>query len=246
MIKMKRFNSGITSNIKQKMKPYLLRSRFCSRIVGKQYFGLNDLDKKLLEFVTSKDGYFVELGANDGITQSNTKHFELYRGWHGVLIEPSPNQFNFLKKSRSRRSQFFNFACVGFDYPYDTVKLLYSNLMTVALQGKNDIQDPKAHAKEGEQFLKKETAFEFEAEARTLQSILSDANSPPVIDLLSLDVEGGELEVLSGIDFSETNFRHILLETRSIEEITAFLQSKNYVLLAKLTHHDYLFKWIHK
>jgi FkbM family methyltransferase len=243
---MKMIDSGISSNIRQIMKLYLLRNSFFSRLLGKQYFGLNELDKKLVEFVTPKDGYFVELGANDGITQSNTKHFELHKGWRGVLIEPSPNQFKILKKSRSKRSQFYNFACVGFDYPYETVKLLYSNLMTVALQGRNDIQDPKAHAKGGERFSKKEITFEFEVKARTLQSILNEANSPAVVDLLSLDVEGGELEVLSGIDFNRTNFKHILVETRSIEELTTFLQSKNYVLLEKLTYHDYLFKWMTK
>jgi FkbM family methyltransferase len=222
----------------------VLRNRFLSRAFGKIFFGLNNLDKKLLEYINYEDGYFIELGANDGITQSNTKHLELYKGWAGVLIEPSPRQFAKLKKSRSKRSHFFNCACVGFDFPKPNIELMYSNLMSVALEGANDIADPVAHAKAGESHSDKEEIYVFSAQARTLQSVLVEAKSPRLIDLLSLDVEGGELEVLRGIDFEHTNFKYIVLETRSINEIREFLNPMGYEEIAKLSHHDYIFRWI--
>ena len=131
-------------------KPIVLNNRFASTILGKNFFGLNNLDKKILEYINYKDGYFIELGANDGITQSNTKHLELFKGWHGVLIEPSPTQFKKLKKFRSKKNHFYNAACVAFDFPKDTIELIYSNLMSVALEGRNDILDPVEHAKSGE------------------------------------------------------------------------------------------------
>jgi FkbM family methyltransferase len=200
------------------------------------------LDKKICDYVNYKNGYFVELGANDGITQSNTKHFELFKGWHGVLIEPSPTQFKKLKKFRSKRNHFYNAACVGFDFPKTTIELIYSNLMSVALEGRNDILDPLEHAKSGEKYSDREQSFRFQAQARTLQSILDESGSPALIDLLSLDVEGGELEVLAGVDFQKTNFRYIVIETRSIDEVRKFLLSHNYRELSQLTHHDYLFE----
>ncbi len=221
----------------------VLRNRFLSRAFGKIFFGLNNLDKKLLEYINYEDGYFIELGANDGITQSNTKHLELYKGWAGVLIEPSPRQFAKLKKSRSKRSHFFNCACVGFDFPKPRIELMYSNLMSVALEGTNDIADPVAHAKAGESHSDKEEMYVFSAQARTLQSVLVEAKSPRLIDLLSLDVEGGELEVLRGIDFEYTNFKYIVLETRSINEIRGFLNPRGYEEIAQLSHHDYIFRW---
>jgi hypothetical protein len=89
------------SSIKAIAKPLVLNNRLASTILGKHFFGLNNLDKKILDHINFKSGYFIELGANDGITQSNTKHFELFKGWHGVLIEPSPTQFKKLKKFRS-------------------------------------------------------------------------------------------------------------------------------------------------
>ena len=48
------------------------------------------LDIKLDEiFDSKKNGFFIELGANNGLTQSNTAFFEKYRNWSGILIEPS-------------------------------------------------------------------------------------------------------------------------------------------------------------
>ncbi len=223
---------------------YVLRNRFLSRAFGMIYFGLNNLDRKILEYIDYNGGYFVELGANDGIRQSNTKHLELYKGWSGVLIEPSPSQFAKLQKSRSKRSKFFNCACVSFDFPKTTIKLMYSNLMSVALEGEIDIADPVAHAKTGESYSDKEKVYVFLSPARTLQSILEEVKSPQLIDLLSLDVEGGELEVLRGIDFEHTNFKYIVLETRSISKVRGFLELRNYREIAKLSHHDYLFCWV--
>jgi FkbM family methyltransferase len=157
------------------------------------------------------------------------------------LIEPSPKQFKRLKKFRKGKNLFYNCACVSFDFPRTTIELMYSNLMSVALEGRNDIQDPIAHAIAGEVHSEKEKISTFHAQARTLQSILDESKSPKLIDLLSLDVEGGELEVLRGIDFDRTNFRFIVVETRSINEVRLFLDERNYKEIAQLTHHDFLF-----
>jgi FkbM family methyltransferase len=167
----------------------------------------------------------------------------LYKGWRGVLIEPSLEQFTRLKKFRKKDNHFFNCACVGFDFPNDTIRLMYSNLMTVALEGRNDILEPIEHTKSGELFLRQETTFAFRAQARTLQDILDECESPKIIDLLSLDVEGSELEVLAGVDFEKTNFRYVVIETRSIDQVRLFFGPKHYEEIGQLTHHDYLFRW---
>ena len=231
------------SRMKQVLKPFVLNNKCLSKLLGKEYFGLNELDKKIMNYINKQDGYFVELGANDGINQSNTKHFELYKGWQGVLIEPSPKRFKELKKFRKSRNSFYNCACVSFDFSKETIELMYSNLLTIPLEGRNDIQDRVAHAISGESHTEREKTFTFHARARTLQSILDESKSPKLIDLLSLDVEGGELEVLGGVDFNRTNFRYIVIETRSINEIRLLLKAKNYLEIAQLSHHDFLFKW---
>ena len=47
-----------------------------------------------------------------------------------------------------------------------------------------------------------------------------------MIDFLSLDVEGAELDVLNGIDFNNYNFKNILIETKNFDKIHNFLIKK--------------------
>ena len=57
------------------------------------YFARDELDKQLEQYVNYDNGFFVELGANDGFSQSNSLYFEIKRNWRGVLIEPTPHNF---------------------------------------------------------------------------------------------------------------------------------------------------------
>ena len=49
---------------------------------------------KFLDMVVFKgrvtDGFFVEAGADDFTTDSNTLFLEVIRGWTGLLVEPNP------------------------------------------------------------------------------------------------------------------------------------------------------------
>jgi hypothetical protein len=83
------------------MSPYLeplvppFVMKFLARLKAKrrQYYGLGDLDKKIEQRVDYDNEFVVELGANDGITQSNTLYFERQRQWRGALIEPTPHNY---------------------------------------------------------------------------------------------------------------------------------------------------------
>ena len=46
------------------------------------------LQNKLYNIINKKNGFFIELGANDGLFQSNTAFFEKEHEWTGILIEP--------------------------------------------------------------------------------------------------------------------------------------------------------------
>jgi FkbM family methyltransferase len=212
-------------------------------ITGTRYWGLGDLDKKLISVIGDSPGYFVELGANDGISQSNTKHLEMFHGWRGVLIEPYPGNFKKLFKTRSSSNHFENAACVSFEFPRDEMELTYSNLMTTPMEGSSDVVDRKLHAESGKKWLRgRETVKTFLAKARTLTSILIEAKAPPVVDLLSLDVEGGEIEVLKGVDHAKYRFKWILVESRDEKRISEYLGAQGYLFHSKLTGHDYLFR----
>jgi FkbM family methyltransferase len=208
-----------------------------------KYKSINNLDKKIESYLNFDNGYFVELGANDGISQSNSYYFEKYREWKGVLIEPIPHNYLKCLKNRSKRTRVFCNACVSFDYKEKFVEIIYSNLMSISLGIETDINNPENHALTGKQFLKEgEDNFNFYAIANQLNNILLKANAPKQIDFLSLDVEGAELEVLKGINHNEYRFKFICIESRSIEKITDYLSINNYLMIEKLSNHDYLFK----
>ena len=214
----------------------------------KKYFGLNSLDQRIQKYFDYQSGFYVEIGANNGIEQSNTFFLEKEKNWNGVLIEPILHKYLECKKNRSNKNKFFCFACVSNDFKENFVRLLYSNLMTIPLNLENDIKNPIDHASQSNIIRKKSNdseieVIEFIAKPRTMTSILDESKAPFLIDFFSLDVEGAEIEVLKGIDFSLYNFKYILIETRNVENITNYLEGKNYNLTEKLSYHDYLFKF---
>jgi len=229
--------------IKQLLRPLIGRSVGPAKYRHRQYFGLNSLDAKLEKHLDFDDGYFVELGANDGVSQSNTLYFERYRNWRGVLVEPVLHNYFKCRANRSKNTQVFCNACTSFDYRDRFVPIAYSNLMSVPMSVESDIADPLGHARIGKTFLDStHDNVIFGAVARTLNSILEEAKAPSLIDLLSLDVEGAEIEVLKGIEHARYRFRCICVECRDIERLAGFLQSCGYESVAQLSVHDYLFQ----
>jgi FkbM family methyltransferase len=225
------------------LKVLVANCRLLAICTGTRYWGLGNLDKKLISIIGTERGFFVELGANDGISQSNTKHLEMFHGWRGVLIEPYPGNYRKLSRTRSSSSHFVNAACVSFEFPKDEMELTYSNLMTTPMEGSSDVADRKLHAESGRKWLRgQETVKTFLAKARTLTAILEEAKAPKLIDLLSLDVEGGEIEVLNGVAHATYRFKWILVESRDEKRIVEYLEAQGYSLHSKLTGHDFLFR----
>jgi FkbM family methyltransferase len=234
-------NRILQPRIISRLKIKILKFSSIAKFLRIRYFSLNHLDEKLERHLSFDNGYFVELGANDGVNQSNTLYFEHFRGWRGVLIEPYPPNFKELVRNRSFLNHFQNAACVGPTYQDSKVKLAYSNLMTSTLGIASEIPNPLTHAEEGVGFWGGRV-FQFEARALTLNAILVEAKSPDKIDLLSLDVEGVELEILKGIDHSQFRFRYICVESRRFQAINDYLVSQHYTFVESLSLQDHLFK----
>jgi FkbM family methyltransferase len=204
--------------------------------------GINKLSTKLMAYLNYSDGFYVELGANDGISQSNTLYLEKSLNWRGVLVEP--NNENYLKcvQNRSELNAIFRNACVGFDYKKASVNFLYADLMSISLELESDIANPELHQEIGLRFLPgNKNYLHFTAPASTLNNLLVDASAPTLIDLLVLDVEGAEMEVLKGIDHSKFKFKYMCIESRSSQKLFDYLYPLGYHFREKLTEQDYLF-----
>jgi len=186
----------------------------------RKFNALNNLDKKLLKYINYNNGFYIECGANDGVDQSNTWHFEKFKNWHGILIEAHAEIFNELKKNRNKNNILINNFLVSNNYKSKIINISNNDLMSKF------------------SIIKEES---FSARAITLTEILEKNNTPKLIDLFSLDVEGYEFEVLEGIDFKNYKFKYFLIETNNFNKLNNYLMAKKYKFVDKLSNHDYLF-----
>lgn len=171
------------------------------------YPALHGLDRALQRHLDWRGGVFIEAGAHDGYTQSNTYALERLRGWTGVLIEPVPR--NAARARRRRRAQVFECALVGPDLDGTTVEIEAGDLMsTLAPEEGGSLG--REHAAIGAEVSGTAQA-RISVPARTLSSVLDEAGITRV-DLLALDVEGFELQALSGLDLERHRPTYMLVE----------------------------------
>lgn len=213
--------------------------KIIKRFLRKNKPGLNNLDEKLSKYLSFKDGFFIEAGANDGYKQSNTYYLERKLGWKGVLIEGIPELYEVCKKIRPN-SSVFNYALVSDSLRTPTVKMHYADLMSVVEGSLKDRNLEAEHINKGLKVQKLDSSYSLDVQTITLTELLDQMGNITKINFLSLDVEGYEAEVLKGLDFDKYYPDFILVEARFFNEVDSIL-NKKYKLADKLTLHDYLY-----
>ncbi len=147
-----------------------------------------------------KNGYFLDFGAFDGKTISNTYFLEKRLNWKGICVEPNPRYYELLCN-------------------YRDVILINNALWKTSRQSLRFLD---AHGLSSfEEFAKSDCMFEKRANATNKviyvdtinpNELLQRFNSPLKIDYLSLDVEGCEFEILSSIDLEKYSISLITIE----------------------------------
>lgn len=200
--------------------------------------GLNGLDRKIIPYLPRTGGFFVEAGANDGIRQSNTHYLEKRRGWTGLLVEPIPRLASKCRKNR-KRSIIEECVLVAPDNQGQEVEIVDLDLMTAVVDGFSDLAEMNKRISLAEQ-VQKIKSNKITVASKTLNSLL-ELHQKYEIDLLSLDVEGFELEVLKGLDLKRFSVSVILIETTNPHLVQIAL-GDDYVLVEQFSHHDYVFR----
>jgi FkbM family methyltransferase len=194
--------------------------------------GHDGIDAKLERHLPST-GVFVEAGANDGYTWSNTYFLERFRNWHGVLIEGIPALSEECRRLRSR-STVYNCALVGPDYAEPYVTMTYSDLRSL-ITGSEQQMEQQALAATA-------APYKVRVLARTLDDVLQDAGVK-CVDFISLDLEGLEAPALRGLDFERHSPTWLLVEIAAgggRQAVEAVLGS-DYEAVEELTPGDVLY-----
>lgn len=155
-----------------------------------------DHEQRLIRtFFGDTPGYFVEIGANDPHARSQTFHLE-QAGWTGILVEPQPDLADKLRANRS--ATVFAVACSA---PENSGQSLTLHVAGPLSSLNRERMAPGAQPDAA-----------ISVPIRTLDSVLEEGGAPVRFDFLSIDVEGHEIEVLSGFSARRWRPRLILLE----------------------------------
>jgi hypothetical protein len=189
--------------------------------VNRRYYSQKGQDRWVVERANrgQKRGYFVEIGAGDGRTHSNTYVLERDYGWSGLLVEPNPAYASSIKRLRSADLVC---ECVDrFAGETDFIALGYMG----GLIGEDTDYAPSRRATVLRHHADKIVRFP----CRPLHAILRETCAPSFIDYLSVDVEGAEFRILAEFPFNLYRFGALTIErpTKAVHEL---LTQAGYVL----------------
>lgn len=139
-----------------------------------------------------RNGYFVEVGASDGLTGSNTFLMEKYYGWKGILVEPAHSFQTVLNQNRRSKIEY---AAIWSESGIELSFLdlgRYSGLSTLEIFDNKGIHSKTRRASDAEKY---------SVRTLSLNDLLTKHNAPQWIDYISVDTEGSEFDILCNFDF---------------------------------------------
>lgn len=170
-------------------------------------------------------GVYVEAGAYDGVCLSNTYALSQL-GWRGLLVEASP--VNAERCRQNRPNDFVEHCAIGGPDANGTITFTVAE----GNEAFSFVHADESHmniclAKGGTGFKK------ITVPSMSLSQILK-MNNITSVDLLSLDIEGGEAQALQGWNFDQIRPRLIVVEANSIDaenKLMELLGSLHYRLI---------------
>lgn len=192
-------------------------------------------------------GFFVDVGAFDGISGSNTFYFEKHLHWNGIAFEPNPYAFEKLRAARSCRliqgCAYHHDGEVPFlalserdradggksRLPRSMLSMIFDSTHGGAmLSGIPEHMDQLQWV----EWIRKPMRLDqtqATVPCHRIDTALADSGVE-IVDYLSIDVEGAEVEVLQGIDFDKVQVNVIGVEhTHSFAEVYDLLTALGFV-----------------
>lgn len=170
-------------------------------------------------------GFFVDIGAFDGRCCSNSVVFEEGYGWTGICIEPNPESFALLMNNRPNARNFN----IGMGSENGSLEFWKCGMLSGF---------EKYYSLEHKQRILREYGGKSEFKIvdvpirNTTDFLLEQGVSK--IDYLSIDAEGGDLEIIKSVNFDLFDVKLITIEAEhGIEEIKQMLAEKGFKYITK-------------
>ena len=134
------------------------------------------------------NGHFLDFGGFDGLMHSNTFYLERFLNWRGILVEPNPKPYASACAVRS---------CITINAAlWMKSRELLQFTDSHGLSSIIDFQDNDSNAA----LRKAISQGIIDVDTINPTELLKRFSAPRLIDYMSLDVEGAELEVLKAVD----------------------------------------------
>jgi FkbM family methyltransferase len=204
-----------------------------------EYYSQLGQDRFIDEYYNQKEnGVFLDIGAHDGKTLSNTYFLEKTRNWRGICVEAQPVLFEDLNKNRSST----NLNCAISNYNGE-IEFTFVDGYANMLSGiSDDYNDSHKNRITNEVERHGGSINKIIVKARTLQDVLDEYNIYD-IDFCSIDTEGSEFRIVQSIDFTKTNIKVFIIENNYQDTIIKdFLEKNGYYLHSKIQWDDVFVK----
>ena len=196
------------------------------------FYSQDNQDKYLEEniFKGYKNGFYVDVGAHDGISINNTLYFDKNNNWTGINIEPIKNVFDKLVNNRPNN---INLNCAVCNNDGETDFLCNTGYTEMISGIKRHFDIRHFNRLQHENKIMGSTTEVIKVKTKKLETIL-DENNIKRINYLSIDVEGAEFEVIKSINFDkvfidvigfENNYNNISVP------IVDYLQKKGFKVI---------------
>jgi FkbM family methyltransferase len=179
--------------------------------------------------------FFIQIGANDGMTTDPLYKFVTQYNWEGILVEPIPEIFQMLKtnyKQQQKNLKFLNMA-LG---ERDELRTLYT-IRTDA----NSFQKADIYSSFYKESVLAQTEWipdvanrivERQVRCISIDTLLNEAAGRE-IDLLLMDTEGYDFAILKMIDFVRLRpavicYEHVFMSKAQHEEAASLLFGQGY------------------
>jgi len=179
-----------------------------------------------------KKGYFVDIGASNGIKHSNTYILEKNYNWKGICVEP--HTISFIELMQNRNCIHENLCIFDAHTKVDFVQ-------RGRMKTHSGIYCDQADDKLIHQVINRNHPL-IKKQAITLLELLDKHKSPQLIDYLSIDVEGSQWLILKNFNFDQYRFLLITVEHNCPQNPTSikYLKRRENIYNYLIQHGYYL------